>query len=123
MMSLWVFILGLALFACSETSTRSIPAVLTPAAGVSGPSPSMMEPKVPSMNASQPGEPQPEPSTPLSLALRWPVKGDANRNATINVRFRKVGASDWRTAYPLFRTTPAKLSPENRVADGWLFAG
>jgi hypothetical protein len=73
--------------------------------------------------AAVPGEPQPEPATLHSLAIRWPVKGDANRNARITVRYRKAGANDWKPALPLFRTTPAKLSRENRVAEGWLFAG
>jgi len=74
-------------------------------------------------NASQPGEVRHEPATLHCLAVRWPVKGDANRNAAVAVRYRKIGAAKWKQGYPLFRPHPDKMSPENRVAGGWLFAG
>ena len=74
-------------------------------------------------NASQPGDVQPEPSTLHCLAVRWPVKGDANANAAVAVQYRKAGEAEWRQGYPLFRPYPQHMSPENRVAGGWLFAG
>jgi Right handed beta helix region len=73
--------------------------------------------------ASIPGEPAPEPATFLALAVRWPVRGDANGNATIRARYRPAGEANWREALPLFRTHPDKVSTENRVPGGWLFAG
>jgi Right handed beta helix region len=73
--------------------------------------------------ASVPGEPAPEPATFLALAVRWPVRGDANGNATIRARYRPAGEVNWREALPLFRTHPDKVSMENRVPGGWLFAG
>lgn len=66
---------------------------------------------------------QAEPSTLHSLGLRWPVKGDANANASVRVQYRRTGEAAWRDGFPLFRTHPSKLSPENRVPNGWLFAG
>jgi hypothetical protein len=72
---------------------------------------------------SQPGEPVAEPSTFHSLGIRWPVRGDANGDAVIGVQYRRRGDEAWLTALPLFRTNPAALSSENRVARGWLFAG
>jgi hypothetical protein len=77
----------------------------------------------PAANASQAGLPQAEPPTFHSLGVRWPVQGDANANASIAVHYMKTGDSQWREALPLFRTNPDALSPENRVANGWLFAG
>ena len=74
-------------------------------------------------NASRPGEPVAEPSTFHSLGIRWPVRGDANADAVIDVRYRRRGATAWQTALPLFRTNPEAVSAENRVPDGWLFAG
>lgn len=74
-------------------------------------------------NASQPGEPVAEPSTFLSLGIRWPVRGDANADASIGVRYRRRGETVWQEALPLFRTDPKSVSDENRVPDGWLFAG
>lgn len=77
----------------------------------------------PTGNVSRPGEPVAEPATFHSLGVRWPVQGDANADAMIEVRYRRQGASAWQPALPLFRTDPESVSDENRVADGWLFAG
>ena len=74
-------------------------------------------------SASQPGEPVAEPATFHSLGVRWPVRGDANSDAVIGMRFRKPGETAWREALPLFRTDPESVSDDNRVAGGWLFAG
>jgi hypothetical protein len=70
-----------------------------------------------------PGTIVPEPATPTALAVRWPVYGDKNENATIAVAFRPAGTSAWLPALPLFRTHNESLSPENRVPSGHLFAG
>src|SRR5688572_28066783 len=64
-----------------------------------------------------------EPSTPTSLGVRWPVIGDRNLNATIAVAYRKAGTDAWAEAYPLFRTYNDRISPDNVVRDGHLFAG
>jgi hypothetical protein len=72
---------------------------------------------------SQPGRAVAEPATFHSLGVRWPVRGDANADAVIGVRYRQEGESGWREALPLFRTDPASVSDENRIPDGWLFAG
>jgi hypothetical protein len=44
-----------------------------------------------------------ERPTLLNLGFEWAIEGDANRNATVEVRFRKVGTADWRPALPLLR--------------------
>jgi hypothetical protein len=44
-----------------------------------------------------------EPPTLINLGFEWEIAGDANRNATVDVSFRKSGASDWREALPLLR--------------------
>lgn len=97
----------------------------TVAPGGSAKNPSSVDPGGASSPAdsSVAHEPQPEPSTFHSLAVRWPVRGDANANASIAVHYVKRGDAEWKEALPLFRTNPAALSPENRVPDGWLFAG
>ena len=38
-----------------------------------------------------------------NLGFEWQITGDANRNATVSVRFRKAGESVWREALPLVR--------------------
>jgi hypothetical protein len=44
-----------------------------------------------------------EHPTLLNLGFEWAISGDANRNATVSVRFRKAGDRDWREALPLVR--------------------
>jgi hypothetical protein len=64
-----------------------------------------------------------EPSTPTSLGVRWSVVGDGNLNATIAVAYRKAGEESWAEGYPLFRTHNDRVSRDNVVTDGHLFAG
>lgn len=41
--------------------------------------------------------------TLLNLGFEWTIEGDANRNSSVEVRYRKVGAPAWRPALPLLR--------------------
>ena len=54
-------------------------------------------------NSTQSGRFHVERPTLLNLGFEWAIDGDANRNATVEVRFRKVGAAEWRPALPLLR--------------------
>lgn len=54
-------------------------------------------------NATTPGRFHVEHPTLLNLGFEWAIEGDANRNATVEVRFRKAGATEWRPALPLLR--------------------
>ncbi len=38
-----------------------------------------------------------------NLGFEWTISGDANRNASVTVEFRRVGESAWRPALPLVR--------------------
>ena len=44
-----------------------------------------------------------EHPTLLNLGFEWAIEGDANRNATVAVEFRRVGETKWREALPLVR--------------------
>jgi len=44
-----------------------------------------------------------EHPTLLNLGFEWAISGDANRNATVEVKFRATGESAWRAAMPLVR--------------------
>ena len=44
-----------------------------------------------------------DPPTVHNLGFRWYVEGDSNRNATVNVTFRKKGEQTWRPALPMLR--------------------
>jgi hypothetical protein len=54
-------------------------------------------------NATRAGRFYVEHPTLLNLGFEWGIEGDANRNATVEVRFRKVGTEAWRPALPLLR--------------------
>ncbi len=44
-----------------------------------------------------------EHPTLRNLGFEWTISGDANRNASVKVEFRRVGESAWREALPLVR--------------------
>jgi hypothetical protein len=44
-----------------------------------------------------------EPPTLVSLGFEWKISGDDNRNAHVDVTFRKSGEQPWRQALPLMR--------------------
>jgi hypothetical protein len=54
-------------------------------------------------NAVEPGKFTVEHPTLHNLGFHWAIRGDDNRNATVEVRFRPVGAAAWREALPLLR--------------------
>ncbi len=56
-----------------------------------------------SQTTATPGEFFVEPSTLVSLGFEWRISGDDNRNARVDVTFRKRGEQQWRKALPLLR--------------------
>ncbi|MEZ5351669.1 MAG: hypothetical protein R2762_03470 [Bryobacteraceae bacterium] len=54
-------------------------------------------------NATNAGRFVVEHPTLLNLGFEWTITGDANRNASVDVQFRKVGDAAWRPALPLVR--------------------
>src|SRR5438105_3813917 len=54
-------------------------------------------------NSTQAGKFLVEHPTLLNLGFEWPIRGDANRNATVAVQFRALGEPRWREALPLVR--------------------
>lgn len=54
-------------------------------------------------NSTLPGRFHVEHSTLLNLGFEWAIEGDSNRNAIVEVRFRKAGMEPWRPALPLLR--------------------
>ena len=45
-----------------------------------------------------------EPPTLLSLGFEWRIAGDDNRNAQVDVTYRRKGEQQWRKALPLMRS-------------------
>lgn len=54
-------------------------------------------------DATEAGRFHVEHPTLLNLGFEWSIRGDANRNAAVAVRFRAVGETTWRKALPLLR--------------------
>jgi hypothetical protein len=50
-----------------------------------------------------PGEFVVEHPTLINLGFEWHITGDSNRNARVDVTFRKPGETAWRAALPLLR--------------------
>ncbi len=75
-------------------------------------------------NATKPIRLIEELPTLKCLGVRWLVAGDANRNARVEVAYRKAGTPDWRKALDLFRVDPKGMRPAARPPEGqFLFAG
>ena len=50
-----------------------------------------------------------EPPTLLCAGFQWTISGDENRNAKVNVRFRKKGEQAWKEGLPLLRIGGEKI--------------
>lgn len=57
----------------------------------------------PPQNKTVAGEFITNPATLLSLGFEWKIAGDDNRNARVDVTYRKRGESQWRKALPFLR--------------------
>src|SRR5436190_16566641 len=44
-----------------------------------------------------------DPPTLINLGFEWFVDGDENRNAAVDVSYRKQGTSEWKQGLPLLR--------------------
>jgi len=75
-------------------------------------------------NAAKPVQLIEELPTLNCLGVRWLVAGDDNRNARVQVAYRKVAQSEWRKALDLFRVDPAGMRQAVQPPPGhFLFAG
>lgn len=54
-------------------------------------------------NSTQAGTLVVEHPTLLNLGFEWPITGDANRNARVEMQYRSAGETTWKTALPLVR--------------------
>jgi hypothetical protein len=63
-------------------------------------------------NSTRAGRFYVEHPTMLNLGFEWAIDGDANRDAVVEVRFRKTGTQAWRPALPLLRIGGEKVYRE-----------
>ena len=60
-----------------------------------------------------PGEFVIEHPTLINLGFEWHIDGDANRNASVDVSFRKQGETAWRKGLPLARIQNERIYQPN----------
>src|SRR5580765_6797926 len=68
-------------------------------------------------NATTPGAIATPYPTSRSIAIEWPVSGDANANGVVTVRYRASGATNWKTGMPLIRV-PAGSNTSGTFGSG-----
>jgi hypothetical protein len=61
-------------------------------------------------NNTIPGEFKIDPPTLVSLGFAWNIAGDDNRNASVEVTYRKKGEQQWRAGLPLLRLQHEQVS-------------
>jgi hypothetical protein len=72
-----------------------------------------------------PGELFVEPPTLINLGFEWRIDGDANRNASVAVSYRKAGEAAWKNALPLLRLQHERVTQPNvfNLVSPNMFAG
>lgn len=63
-----------------------------------------------------PGEFVVDPPTLINLGFEWLIDGDANRNAKVDVSYRKAGDSAWKAGMPLLRLQGERVTQPNVFA-------
>jgi hypothetical protein len=65
----------------------------------------------------KPGELVTDPPTLINLGFEWLIEGDENRNASVEVAYRKQGATAWKKALPLLRLQGERIYQGEGVFD------
>ena len=66
---------------------------------------------------AQPGELVVDHPTLINLGFEWVIQGDDNRNAQIEVSYRKQGSTAWRQGLPLLRLQGERIYQTDGVFD------
>ncbi len=65
----------------------------------------------------RPGELVIDPPTLINLGFEWVIDGDDNRNAAVEVSYRKEGSTAWKPALPLLRLHGERIYQSEGVFD------
>src|SRR5205085_7111213 len=68
-------------------------------------------------NKTRPGELVIDPPTLINLGFEWVIDGDDNRNAAVEVSYRKKGETQWKQALPLLRLQGERIFQTEGVFD------
>src|SRR2546422_481754 len=58
-----------------------------------------------------------DPPTLINLGFEWVIEGDENRNAKVEVSYRKQGSGPWKPALPLLRLHGERIFQTDGVFD------
>ena len=66
-----------------------------------------------------------DPPTLINLGFEWFIQGDDNRNASVDVSYRKQGTTEWKPALPLLRLRGERIKQGDQldVTSPNMFAG
>ncbi len=66
-----------------------------------------------------------DPPTLINLGFEWFIQGDDNRNASVDVSYRKQGTTDWKQALPMLRLQGERIKQGDQldVVSPNMFAG
>src|SRR6478672_11224773 len=56
-----------------------------------------------------------DPPTLINLGFEWFIQGDDNRNASVDVSYRKQGTSDWKAALRLLRVQGERIKQGDQI--------
>ena len=65
----------------------------------------------------KPGELIVDHPTLINLGFEWPIQGDENHNAKVDVSYRKEGTTEWKQALPLLRLHGERIYHTQGVFD------
>ena len=108
MRSTKLLLAAITMVVCQAAAAAQLGPTRTPQAGAPPPAP--VDP-----NPVSPGELLIEPPTLINLGFEWFIDGDANRNASVAVSYRKKGATAWASALPLLRLHGERIYSESRI--------
>src|ERR1700688_3128644 len=77
--------------------------------------------KAPFTRAVTAGEFLVDPPTLINLGFEWAISGDDNRNAKVEVSYRKKGTAEWRKAMPLMRLQREHVYQGRAAAGEYIF--
>src|SRR6266851_7862852 len=58
-----------------------------------------------------------DPPTLINLGFEWVIEGDSNRNAKVEVSYRKQGEAQWKQGLPLMRLQGERIYQNQGVFD------
>src|SRR6476661_4604125 len=56
-----------------------------------------------------------DPPTLINLGFEWFIQGDDNRNASVEVSYRKQGEAQWRNGLPLLRLQGERITQGQQI--------